>query len=251
MINKVLNMIKEHSPEILVGTGIVGMATAGVLAVRATPKAMGIVEDTKSDLGVTQLTTKETVTSTWKTYAPSVALGVLSAGCIIAGTTTSIRRTTAMATVYAASENVMRQYHSKVVDKLGKTEAEEIRRDAVRSSVKEKKVVINDTDDSAYVTVTGHGTTMFYDSLSGRYFLSSTNAVERAVNNIYKQMMTDVHVTLNELYMELDIPTIEVGTLLGWDVQNGTIDISYDSDIDEAGNPYVIIDYKTMPIPIR
>lgn len=37
--------MKKHSPEILTGIGIAGMVTTTVLAVRATPKAIKILED--------------------------------------------------------------------------------------------------------------------------------------------------------------------------------------------------------------
>ena len=53
IVNKVLNSVKEHSPEILVSAGIVGMASSAVLAVKATPKAMRLLEDKKADIGDT------------------------------------------------------------------------------------------------------------------------------------------------------------------------------------------------------
>ena len=37
----------KHSPEILTGVGIAGMVTTTVMAVRATPKAIRLLEDEK------------------------------------------------------------------------------------------------------------------------------------------------------------------------------------------------------------
>ena len=37
--------IKKHSPEILTGIGIAGMITTTVMAVRATPKALILIEE--------------------------------------------------------------------------------------------------------------------------------------------------------------------------------------------------------------
>lgn len=37
--------VKKHSPEILTGIGIAGMITTTVMAVRATPKALILIEE--------------------------------------------------------------------------------------------------------------------------------------------------------------------------------------------------------------
>ena len=42
------DVLSTHSPEILTGFGIAGMLTSTVLAVRATPKAVLLLEDKKS-----------------------------------------------------------------------------------------------------------------------------------------------------------------------------------------------------------
>ena len=39
----------KHSPEILVGLGITGMVTTTVLAVKATPKALMLIEEKKKE----------------------------------------------------------------------------------------------------------------------------------------------------------------------------------------------------------
>ena len=44
------NFLGKHSPEILTGVGIVGMGYSVISAVRATPKAMMLVEDKKNKL---------------------------------------------------------------------------------------------------------------------------------------------------------------------------------------------------------
>ena len=56
--------------------GIAGMATTVILAVKATPKALDIMEDKKADMGVTYLTRKEIAQATWKLYAPSIGIGL-------------------------------------------------------------------------------------------------------------------------------------------------------------------------------
>ena len=46
--------MKKHSPEILTGIGIAGMITTTVMAVRATPKALILIEEKKDELETDQ-----------------------------------------------------------------------------------------------------------------------------------------------------------------------------------------------------
>ena len=54
---------KQHSPEILVGLGIAGAASSVIFAIKATPKAMILLEDKKQELGVEKLEAKEIIPS--------------------------------------------------------------------------------------------------------------------------------------------------------------------------------------------
>ena len=58
--------LSRHSPEILIGIGITGMIATTVLAVKATPKALYLIEEKKQELDVESLTPVETVKTNWK-----------------------------------------------------------------------------------------------------------------------------------------------------------------------------------------
>ena len=249
LVNKILNFTNEHTPEILIGTGVVGMATSTVLAVKATPKATELMEDKKAELGVTYLTKREMVEVTWKEYAPSVILSVLSAGVIILGTSKSVRRTTAIATVYALSENTLREFKNKTKEVVGEEKVREIEKEVSRTLVKQQPTVI-ETRDSEYIITTGNGDTLVYDSLSGRYFRSSVNAIERACNSINHSLMSDHFMTVNDFYNELDIPTIGAGGMIGWKSDKEMMEIGFDSDVDKIGNPYLVLTYYNRPVPL-
>lgn len=251
LFDKVLNFTKEHNPEILVGLGVAGMMTSTVLAVKATPKALDIMEDKKADLGVTYLTRKEIAQATWKIYAPSIGVGLASAACIILGTSKSIKRNTALATVYALSESTLREYQSKAKEMLGEEKAAELDREVAKSRVRKREVTtIVETEGSEYIHHTGNGDTLIYDTLSGRYFRSSMNAIESAVNSINKSLLNDYIMTLNEFYNELGVPTIGAGSLIGWKSDKELLEVSFESDVDKHGNPYLILSYKNRPIPV-
>ena len=47
-LKSIQTTVSKHSPEILTGIGIAGMITTTVLAVRATPKALVLIEEAES-----------------------------------------------------------------------------------------------------------------------------------------------------------------------------------------------------------
>ena len=251
LFDKVINFTKEHNPEILVGLGVAGMMTSTVLAVKATPKALDIMEDKKADMGVTYLTRKEIAQATWKIYAPSIGVGLASAACIILGTSKSIKRNTALATVYALSESTLREYQTKAKEMFGEEKAAELDREVAKARVRKREVTtIVETEGSEYIHHTGNGDTLVYDSLSGRYFRSSMNSIESAVNSINKSLLNDYIMTLNEFYNELGVPTIGAGSLIGWKSDKELLEVSFESDVDQNGNPYLVLSYKNRPVPV-
>ena len=249
LINKVLNVTKKHSPELLVSAGVVGMVASTVMAVKATPKAIKLMEEKKAELGVTYLTKKETIQAAWKPYIPATIMGVVSTACICFGTTQNVRRITALATVYALSENTLKEYQKKTVELVGKEKAEEIEREVSKAVVKEK-VKIVEQDISDYVTYTGDGETLVFDTVSGRYFRSSANAIERAVNHVNRCLMDEYVMTINDLYNEINVPTIGAGSMIGYKSDKEMMEIRFETDIDKNGQPYLVLDYVNRPLPL-
>ena len=49
LFRDIQSAVSKHSPEILTGLGVAGMITTTVLAVRATPKALELIEDKKEE----------------------------------------------------------------------------------------------------------------------------------------------------------------------------------------------------------
>ena len=110
--------VKKHSPEILTGIGIAGMTAAAVMAVKATPKALRMVDEKEIRDGK-RLTTGEIVKTTWKCYIPPVVTGVCSAACIIGASSISARRNAALVTAYTISETALKEYRDKAVEVVG------------------------------------------------------------------------------------------------------------------------------------
>ena len=111
--------MKKHSPEILTGIGIAGMITTTVMAVKATPKALILLEEKKDELDTDRLEPKDIIKTAWPCYIPAAVIGSISVFCLIGASSTNLRRNAALATAYTLSESTLKEYQEKVVEAIG------------------------------------------------------------------------------------------------------------------------------------
>ena len=87
IVKSVRTAMKRHSPEILTGIGIAGMITTTVMAVRATPKALILIDEREKaaefDGSDEPLPNAERVKAAWRCYIPAAAVGCASVACLI------------------------------------------------------------------------------------------------------------------------------------------------------------------------
>ena len=241
IIKSIKASISRHSPEILTGIGIAGMVTTTILAVKATPKAIKLIEAEKQAKHVDALSPVDTVKTVWKCYVPAVMTGVSSIACLIGSNAINAKRNAALTTVYTLSEMARNEYKEKVIETIGekkertikeKVDAERIKRDPVS-----KKEVI----------ITEKGTTLCYDHVFGRYFKSDIDIINRAMNKINREIVINMYASLNDFYAELGLSPVEMGYDLGWNIDDGTIEIEPSSQLADDGTPCLVIDYSVSP----
>lgn len=233
--------ISRHSPEILTGIGIAGMVTTTILAVKATPKAIKLIEAEKQAKHVDTLSPVDTIKTVWKCYIPAAMTGVSSIACLIGSNAINAKRNAALTTVYTLSEMARNEYKEKVIETIGekkertikeKVDAERIKKDPVS-----KKEVI----------ITEKGTTLCYDHVFGRYFKSDIDLINRAMNKINREIVINMYASLNDFYAELGLSPVEMGYDLGWNIDDGTIEIEPSSQLADDGTPCLVIDYSVSP----
>lgn len=234
------NTASKHSPEILTGIGIAGMITTTVLAVKATPKALKLMDDARYDKEE-DLTVPEKVKVTWKCYIPATLLGLASVGCLIGANSVNLRRKAALATAYKLSETALAEYKEKVIETVGEEKAKDI-----RSAIAKDKMEKNPVTKSE-VIITDKGESLFCDSISGRYFKSDMNTIEKAVNTINRRLLNEMSVSLTEFYSEIGLSPTSLSEELGWNMNDGQIEIDFSSQITDDGRPCIYIEYEIAP----
>lgn len=260
--------VKQHAPQILVLTGI-GCGIAGaVTACKATTKLSTIIENHKEQEHVaknfveihgfteeytendykkdTAIIYKNTTIDVVKLYGPSVALGVLSIGCILSSHRIMTKRNLALTAAYATIESGYKKYRERVIERFGEAtdrelitgsrkeevEVKKTDKDGNEITVKETKTVVDEPIEcSGYArffqefTFDGKGNTIknhywYPDNEKNLLFLKN---VERFAND---KLCANGIVFLNEVYEMLGLPRSQAGQVVGWvfDETNADID---------------------------
>lgn len=241
--------LSKHSPEILIGFGIAGMITTTVLAVKATPKALQLIDEKKKELEVEKLPPVETVKATWKCYVPAAVTGAASVACLIGSHSVNAKRNAALATAYKLSETAFAEYRDKTIETVG-----EKKERTIRDKVSAQQIQDNPRSN-AEVIVTGKGKTLCFDPLSSRYFYSDLEKIKRAENKLNKEIICDpfeTGVSVNDFYDEIGLPHTMTGDSMGWRRADYLIDIYPSAQMAEEGTDYegepcIVLNHSNPP----
>ena len=233
----------KHSPEILTGLGIAGMISSVVLAAKATPKALRLIEEAKDKADTDKLTIPETIKAAWKPYIPVVLTCGASVACIIGANTVNTRRNAALATAYELSRNALTEYKERVVEEIGKEKEQKI-----QEKVAQKKV--DNTPVTSEVIVTGGGDILFLEPVSERYFKSDVETIRRIINDLNYRLMngSEEYVSLSDFYDEVGLTHTAISNDIGWNLNHdGQISVSLPATKTDKGEPCLMLDYHVAP----
>lgn len=241
--------VTKNSTSILTGMSVTGLVTTTIMACKATPKAISLIQDATEEINkdipewnsCRQLTKKEILAVTWKCYLPAVIVGGLTAACIISANSINLRRNAVLAGLYSLSETALKEYQSKVIETIGQEKEKEI-----RSAVHHERIVRNPVSDNEII-ITGNGEILCYESLSGRYFKSDKEHIKSVLNDLSRDMMSESTVSLNQVYSELGLRGTKIGEMIGWHIDDGLIVPYFSSQLTENGQPCLVLDFETEP----
>lgn len=252
--------VKKHSPEILLGVGIVGGVTSAVMACKATTKASTILENTKKNIDAihTCLETPElaeeytaedgkkdmaivyaqTGLEFAKLYGPSILLGVASIGCIIASHNISRKRILALGAAYAAEATGFKEYRGRVIERFGKELDRELKYNIKAKEVEEvvrnedgTETVVTKTIEVAEGPINSPYTVCFDETCTGWTRNAEDNKffLLQQQNWANERLKEKGHLFLNEVYDMIGAQRTRAGQIVGW---------VYDKD-NQVGDNYV------------
>ena len=245
--NGVKGQVQKHSPEILMGVGVVGVVTSTVMACRATMKLNDILEesketrdkikevennpkyedkyspeDAKKDLTINYVQTGMKIA---KLYAPAVVLGGASLGCLLASNDILRKRNAALSAAYMTVDKSFKEYRNRVTERFGEEVEKEIRY-GIKAEQLETTVVDEDGNET---TITDTVKTMdptlysdyarFFDAASPcwqndpEYNLMFLKAQQQYANDLLR---AKGRLFLNDVYDMLGIEKTKAGQVVGW-----------------------------------
>ena len=232
--------LRKHSPDILMGIGIVGIAAGAFYACKATmkldettKKVMPEVEKIKEtretisekeyNRDLTKAYTKAAVEYT-KLYIGPAIIMVAGISCVVSSHNMMKNRVNSLAGAYTVLNQSFKEYRSRVKDALGEetekkihygikdVEVEEV--DESTGEVQKKTVQATDYDPnqiSPYARI--------FDELSRNYRKDAEdnyNFVKLVQFRANQKLKDDGFLLLNTVYRMLDIPESRLGATHGW-----------------------------------
>ena len=242
--------IKQASPEILIGLGVVGVIGVGVSSYRAGVSAHARVNELSEtiDAGIRDPEhAKELRREFWigrgVDLVPVVGFGVLSVTCFLSAHGIMKSRNAALVAAYKVLEFSYDEYRARVRDVYG----EEFDETAARTiSVAGQTSTSEHDEESKELRITTHDALSEY-SVYARFFDETNSQFQQnpEYNLLFlksqQSYMNDLlrsrgHVFLNEVYDALGIERSSAGQVVGWVLNDGG-DNYIDFGIYRFGSP--------------
>ena len=135
--------IKKNAPTILSCLGVVGVVATTVMAVKATPKALTIIENAEEEKGE-KLSKWEKINVAGPVYIPSVITGVTTVACILGSNVISKRQQATLMSAYALLDNSYKEYRKKTDKLYGEDAGKQIRGEIAKDKYTGDDVSLDD-----------------------------------------------------------------------------------------------------------
>lgn len=246
-VSKAKLQLNNHSPEIMLVAGTVGIVTAAVMACKATLKVNDILDEAKENVEkihevaddpkyaeqYTEGDKKKDIAIVYtrtglnfaKIYGPAVILGVASLACIIGSNHILQKRNLALAAAYMTEHTGFKEYRERLIERFGADLDRELKYNIKTQQIEE--TVIHEDGTESTVTREVEVAHINKNSQYARFFDDGCLGwVKNAEMNLYtvlqvqnwanEKLQTDKYLFLNDVYDAFGIPKTQAGQEVGW-----------------------------------
>lgn len=226
LVHRASLYVRRNAPTILTCVGGIGVVATSVMAVKATPKALQLLEEAKADKG-DDLTKLEIVAVAGPAYIPAIVTGAATIACIFGANVLNQCQQASLASAYALIDNSYKEYKKKVEELYGKEANTQVQQEIAKDKYKE-----NDIQQE-------YDELLFYDEFSGRYFNATMERVLVAEYQVNRKLHNTGCDTLNHFYELVGLNPIDGGDTLGWS-EGGNYERYWQSWLDFRHNKVVM-----------
>lgn len=244
LLSKSQTFLKRNSATILTCVGAAGVVATTVTAVKATPKALILLEKAKKEKGE-DFTKLEAVKIAGPVYIPAAVLGVSTLACIFGANVLNQRTQASLISAYALANTGYKDYRKKVDELYGDEAGSQVRAEIAKDKYEDQP--IKAVED---------GKRLYYDYYSSRYFEARPFDVQKAEYEVNRTLMMDDGVFLNEWYTLLGLERLDHGDNFGWNTCANMdaywqtwIDFHHEKVIMDDGLECIIITFEQEPYP--
>ncbi len=208
--------IKRNASTILTCVGGAGVVVTTVMAVKATPKAIMLLEEAETEKGE-ELTRFEKFQVAGPVYIPTALVAFGTMGCIFGANMFNKRQQASLTSAYVLLEQSYKEYRSKVTDIYGEEADHNVKNEIAKDKYEE--IDVSKDED------------LFYDEYSKRYFTSTRFKVQNATFQLNRDLFKRDYATLNDYYEYIGLETVPGGDAIGW-TRGGNFDMYWQDWID-------------------
>ena len=239
------DFLRRNSSTILTCVGAVGVVTTSVMAVKATPKALTLLEKAKQEKGE-ELTKFEVVKVAGPSYIPAIISGAATIACIFGSNVISKHQQAALMSAYALLDNSYKEYRNKVDELYGEEAGHKVREEIVKEKYTGDVITSNNNEE------------LFYDFYSGRFFNSTKEHVLWAEYETNRALFVNYAVGLNEFYDLVGLDPLPEYENIGWSC--GRMEETYwhpwiefdheDTTVDDADEGHAGLECTIINLPL-
>ena len=241
LLTKAHLFLKRNSSTILTCAGAAGVIATTVMAVKATPKALTLLEQAKEEKGE-ELTKLEIVQVAGPVYIPSIVMGAATITCVFGANMLNQRQQASLISAYTLVDNSYKEYKKKLKELHGDEIDQQIRHAIVEDRFEECDFQVSQEKH------------LFFDYYSLRYFESTVEEVLMAENRFNKNFALSGYAALNDFYDTVGLPHTDYGYEVGWSLEAGGafynyswIDFNHEKILLEDGLECYIISMEQEP----
>lgn len=234
---------RKHGSTVLTVMGGAGVIATTVTAVKATPKALSLLDNAEKEKGE-ELTKTEKIKIAGPSYVPSILIGSATLACIFGANILNKRHQAALVSAYTLVDSSFKEYKRKVTELYG----EDANKEVTRKIVEDRYEDYEPEEENSNVK-------LFFDNYSMRYFESTMENVLRAELELNKRIAVNSGAYVNEFYELLDIPQTDYGAAVGWSQAilsdmywDYWLDFDHDEVVMDDGLECCIISFRHEPV---
>lgn len=217
----IMRETKRNASSILSVVAGVGVISTAVLAAKATPKALDLIDQAEYEKG-SKLTTLEKINVTGLCYVPAILSGIATISCIFGANYLNKKQQASLVSAYMFLDRKFKDYRHGVQMEYGSYV--DYGKDV---DVKAYKYTM-DTDD---IPKPNDDEILVYDMFSRRYFNTTKEKLKEVEYTINKKLHTEDYVCLNDIYKLLGEKPLDIGNAFGWSTQ-ANFEISWETWIE-------------------